>query len=386
MPDPHQVTAQADQSLPRISFFAGLVQGGAEKQAVETAKLLHAKGHDVTFYCYNLKKAFYHPEDIIRVVDLKDYRTIWPETLDKVFSIFRLARIIRRDQPDFLISYTTLLNVLNGLIGLLNRGNQKTHFIGSERNSVLRYSNSALWKWICWVFYHGLDGLYANNTPAVEQLRRIVGFDAARSFLLPNLLDTEAFKRDEAATPFNPQCFTILIPARVCDQKNQTILVPVATELRDKGYKVQFILAGNPEAAYAAALQQKITDQQLADYFVWLGQHQQMRALYNRCDLTYLPSKYEGFSNSIIEAMACETLVMGSAIPAFTDVLQDGQTGFITDLNNPTLIAAKIQAIIGLSDAEKNKIRQQARAAVLAYGREGYYRNLTRILAEVFQR
>lgn len=111
-----------------------------------------------------------------------------------------------------------------------------------------------------------------------------------------------------------------------------------------------------------------------------------MRALYNRCDLTYLPSKYEGFSNSIIEAMACETLVMGSAIPAFTDVLQDGQTGFITDLNNPTLIAAKIQAIIGLSDAEKNTIRQQARAAVLAYGREGYYRNLTRILAEVFQR
>ena len=39
-------------SLPSVSFFAGLVQGGAEKQAVETAKLLHVKGHEVVFYCY----------------------------------------------------------------------------------------------------------------------------------------------------------------------------------------------------------------------------------------------------------------------------------------------------------------------------------------------
>ena len=386
MPESSNTMPQVSENLPRISFFAGLVQGGAEKQAVETAKLLHAKGHDVTFYCYNLKKAFYHPEDIIRVVDLKDYRTIWPETLDKVFCIFRLARIIRRDQPDFLISYTTLLNVLNGLIGLLNRGNKKTHFIGSERNSVLRYSNSALWKWICYVFYHGLDGLYANNTPAVEQLRRIVGFDAARSFLLPNLLDTEAFQRDPDAVPFNPACFTILIPARVCDQKNQTILVPVAGRIRDSGFKVQFILAGNPEAAYAAALQLAITDQHLDDYFVWLGQHQQMRALYNRCDLTYLPSKYEGFSNSIIEAMACETLVMGSAIPAFAAVIRDDDNGFIADLSDPVRIAEKIQAIIQLPAERKTEIRQQARASVLSYGREGYYRNILAILNEVGNR
>ncbi len=109
---------QSKLSLPSISFFAGLVQGGAEMQAVESAKLLHEKGHDVVFYCYNLKAAFYHPENEIRVVDLKRDQTKWPESLDKIFSIFRLARHIRREQPDYLISFTTLLNILNGFVGL----------------------------------------------------------------------------------------------------------------------------------------------------------------------------------------------------------------------------------------------------------------------------
>jgi acetyl esterase/lipase len=77
--------------LPSVSFFAGLVQGGAEKQAVETAKLLHRKGHRVVFYNYNLQKAFYHPEQDIIVVDIKNYQSPFPEAVDKVLSIFRLA-------------------------------------------------------------------------------------------------------------------------------------------------------------------------------------------------------------------------------------------------------------------------------------------------------
>ncbi|MDD2458688.1 MAG: hypothetical protein PHQ83_09315, partial [Eubacteriales bacterium] len=104
-----------------VSFFSGLVQGGAEKQAVETARLLHQKGHAVVFYTYDMTKAFYHPEQEIKVVDLKNHASPFPEPVDKVLSVFRLAWIIRREQPDFLVSYSTLLNVLNGLISLINR-------------------------------------------------------------------------------------------------------------------------------------------------------------------------------------------------------------------------------------------------------------------------
>jgi len=369
--------------LPSVSFFAGLVQGGAEKQAVETAKLLHRKGHRVVFYNYNLQKAFYHPEQDIVVVDIKNYQSPFPEGVDKVLSIFRLARIIRRAQPDYLVSYSTLLNVLNGLIGLINVTNRKTRHIGSERNSVLRYTQGHLWRVLCRVFYHGLAALYTNNTPAVEQLQTIIGLEPERTFLIPNLLDTGFFQRQTDLHPADRSFFSILVPARVCEQKNQTILIPVAALLKNRGYAIQFILAGNPEPAYAAQLKQQIAAEHLEDCFAWIGQQENIRELYSTCDLVLLPSKFEGFSNSFIEAMACEAIVMGSDIPSFTDVIKDGINGFIIDISQPEAIADKIQAVIRLDQQNQQSVRQQARSTVLCYGPEGYYQRFMQMLEQV---
>lgn len=369
--------------LPSVSFFAGLVQGGAEKQAVETAKLLHRKGHRVVFYNYNLQKAFYHPEQDIIVVDIKNYQSPFPEAVDKVLSIFRLARIIRRAQPDYLVSYSTLLNVLNGLIGLINVTNRKTRHIGSERNSVLRYTQGHLWRVLCRVFYHGLAALYTNNTPAVEQLQTIIGLEPERTFLIPNILDTGFFQRQTDLHPADRSVFSILVPARVCEQKNQAILIPVATLLKKRGHAIQFILAGSPEPAYAAHLKQQIAAEHLEDCFAWIGQQENIRQLYSTCDLVLLPSKFEGFSNSFIEAMACEAIVMGSDIPSFTDVIKDGVNGFIIDISQPEAIAVKIQAVIRLDPPSEQNVRQQARAAVLGYGPEGYYQRFMQMLEQV---
>lgn len=369
-------------NLPSVSFFAGLVQGGAEKQAVETAKLLHAKGHQVVFYCYNLRKAFYHPEDIIKVVDLKDYHFPLPEIFDKVLSIFRLARIIRREQPDYLITYTTLLNVLNGLIGLLNQGNPRTVFIGSERNSVLRYSNSCLWTILCKLFYHGLAGLFTNNRPALDQLQTIIGLPQTRTQYLANLLDTDYFCKDPAITQDDSGFFTILVPARICDQKNQKILVPVAQLLKQRNRLVQFILAGQPESGYADEFRQNTIQGGVEESFLWLGQQTDIRLLYNRCRLTYLPSKYEGFSNSVMEALACEALVLGSDIPAFTEVIRHTSNGFITSVDDPTAIAVAIEQIMDLDMRQIESVQRHARETALCYGREQYYLKIQKMLKQ----
>lgn len=368
---------------PSVSFFSGLVQGGAEKQAVETARLLHMNGHDVVFYTYDLTKAFYHPEQEIEVVDLKNHTSPLPERVDKVLSVFRLARIIRREQPDFLVSYSTLLNVLNGLISLINRTNRHTRHIGSERNSVLRYTNSRLWRVICTIFYRGLAALYANNVPAVDQLQTLIGLSPERTHLIPNLLDTEYFQCQPEQNRAANSVYTILIPARICDQKNQSILVPVAEHLKSMGCQVQFILSGSPEPVYATGLKQQISAKQLDDYFVWTGQLEDIRHWYWTCDLVLLPSKFEGLSNSLIEAMASQAIIMGSRIPSFTTVIQDGINGYLIDTDQPAAISSKIEQIMHLDPQTRNKLRQNARATVLEYGPEGYYQRFMHLLDQV---
>jgi glycosyltransferase involved in cell wall biosynthesis len=370
-------------SLPSVSFFCNLVQGGAEKQAVESAKIMHEKGHPVVFYCYNLKKAFYLPEKTMTVYDLKNYQANGPEVLDKIMSIARLGRLVRERQPDFLISYTTLLNALNGLIGLSLGQKSRTRHIGSERNSVLRYTKGWLWRWICRFLYRGLDGVFANNSAAVSQLRSIIHFRQDRSYMLPNILDTDHFSRNADVEPYDPQRFSILIPARVCDQKNQKILVPVAKRLKDAGLHAVFVLAGNPEQPYAKEMLAMIDQENLSDSFDWLGQQEDVKQLYLSCDLTYLPSRFEGFSNSISEAMACESLVMGSDISSFTDLIQDGLNGIIVPLDDVDLIAARIIEIASWPEHRRSAIQKAARASILDYGREGYYHRFATMLRQV---
>ncbi|MDD2457654.1 MAG: glycosyltransferase, partial [Eubacteriales bacterium] len=328
-------------------------------------------------------KAFYHPEQEIKVVDLKNHASPFPEPVDKVLSVFRLAWIIRREQPDFLVSYSTLLNVLNGLISLVNGTHHHTRHIGSERNSVLRYTKSRLWRIICRIFYHGLAALYANNAPAVNQLQTLIGLAPERTCLIPNLLDTDYYQRQPEQSPAANHPFTILIPARVCDQKNQAILIPVASSLKKSGCPVQFILAGSPEPAYASVLKQQISAQQLDEFFVWKGQQADIRHWYLTCNLVLLPSKFEGLSNSFIEAMACGAIVMGSRISSFTTVIEDGINGYIMDIDQPEAIASKIQKAMQLDLHTSNELRQKARATVLEYGPEGYYRRFLQMLDQV---
>jgi len=368
---------------PSVSFFAGLVQGGAEKQAVETARLLHLNGHRVVFYTYDLSKAFYHPEQEIAVVDLKNHTSPFPETLDKVLSVFRLARIIRREQPDFLVSYSTLLNVLNGLISLINVTNRHTRHIGSERNSVLRYTKSRLWRTICQTFYHGLAALFANNASAIEQLQTLLGLVPERTHLIPNLLDTDYFQCQPKTRPDDRASYTVLVPARICEQKNQAVLVPVARSLQHSGLSVTFILAGQPDPVYATQLKQQIAADHLEDCFAFVGQQENIRRLYCNSDLVLLPSKFEGLSNSLLEAMACEALVLVSRIPSFTAVVEDGVNGLIIDPEQPDTIVQKIQAIRQLNTPTRLKLRQHARTSVLEYGPEGYYQRFIQMLDQV---
>ncbi len=255
--------------------------------------------------------------------------------------------------------------------------------IGSERNSVLRYTHSRIWQLICRIFYHGLDGLFANNTPALSQLRTIIKYRRDRVFLLLNILDTAYFKREEELVAYRPGRFTILVPARICDQKNQQILVPVAGLLQKMQVPVLFILAGKAEAEYSRVMEDQIRQDGLQSSFEWLGQTNEIKSLYNRCDLTFMPSKFEGFSNSVIEAMACESIVLGSAIPSFTDVIRDGENGFITEIAEPQQIAEKIKAIASLPAVQRSAIGRAARQTVLGCGREGYYENLMHILRQV---
>lgn len=67
-----------------------------------------------------------------------------------------------------------------------------------------------------------------------------------------------------------------------------------------------------------------------------------MPEFYNNIKLLVLPSHSEGLPNVILEAMACGTPVLATAVGGIPDIIEDEETGFIMENNSPKIIAENI--------------------------------------------
>ena len=90
--------------------------------------------------------------------------------------------------------------------------------------------------------------------------------------------------------------------------------------------------------------------------------HDELPKHMNDLKLLVLPSYTEGLPNIILEAMACGTPVLATAVGAIPDVIKDGDTGFIMEDNSPECIARNI--IRALNNLNLEGITKNARILV----------------------
>ncbi|QRM87778.1 glycosyltransferase [Lacinutrix sp. WUR7] len=72
----------------------------------------------------------------------------------------------------------------------------------------------------------------------------------------------------------------------------------------------------------------------------------------------------EGFCNAVLEAQSLGLLCVVSNAEGLAENVLNGKTGWVVPKRNPVLLANRIEAILKLSEAEKQKIRENAIARV----------------------
>jgi glycosyltransferase involved in cell wall biosynthesis len=94
-------------------------------------------------------------------------------------------------------------------------------------------------------------------------------------------------------------------------------------------------------------------------HFTGMIPHDNIPQILNRMKFLVVPSYTEVVATTALEAMACGTICLATAVGATKDVIIDGQTGFLLDDNKPATITEKLLEV--WNQPELGKIQLNAR-------------------------
>lgn len=134
--------------------------------------------------------------------------------------------------------------------------------------------------------------------------------------------------------------FVIGNVARLDPVKNHEVILRALARLRGLGVRPYFLLVG--EGWHRAALEYAIKQLDLKADVQLLGYSQRIPELLNCMDLYIQSSFYEGFSNTILEAMACGLPVVTTDVGGTTDLFSADQEGMFFSPDDDETLATLI--------------------------------------------
>ena len=322
-----------------VVVINSLTSGGAER-VVSTLTREWAKGHQVLTALFDASCPAYDYGGEVADLGTPSLRSPVNKLHNVLLRSARLARILRRERPDRIVSFMESANfptiVAAAVTGLLDR------LCVSVRCNPATIPG--LHRLLIPVVYRLAERVVAPSTGVRNALQRM-GLPARKLSVIPNPLS----KRTDASTSPRgdaPQRYVLGV-GRLEPEKGFDRLLKAFSKIDRPG--IQLVILGDGiERAELLAISQElgITSQLhlpgvVADVDAW----------YRRADCFVLTSHYEGSPNVVVEAMAngCPVVSFDCAYgPA--EIVEDGGSGILVPQDN----------IDGLSDAIQKVVSDRA--------------------------
>lgn len=138
--------------------------------------------------------------------------------------------------------------------------------------------------------------------------------------------------------------FRVLLPSRLLIDKGVIDFFEVAEMLNKENLNIEFLLAGSFDLGNPSSIDESaLLDMVNKGYISWLGQVDNMVALYQSVDLVVLPSYREGLPNSLTEGAACGLPLVSTLVPGCVDVVVDGENGILVPAKDVSKLADAIR-------------------------------------------
>jgi glycogen synthase len=181
------------------------------------------------------------------------------------------------------------------------------------------------------------DAVIAVSSDTKADLERLFQIAPERLHVIYNGIDLEEYQRTDATAALErygvgrTQPYVLFV-GRITRQKGIIHLVH-AIEHLDPGFQI-VLCAGVPDTREIAQEMETAIAQAQAKRagVIWISEmvnKPSVRELYSHARVFCCPSIYEPFGIINLEAMACETAVVASAVGGIKEVVADGETGLL---------------------------------------------------------
>jgi glycosyltransferase involved in cell wall biosynthesis len=330
----------------RLAFFLPTLHGGGAQRAIlNLAEGLQRWGFDVTLIVGIARGELASAvPSAVPMVDLHRERLRW--------AVISLARYLRRERPDYLVSTITHANVAAILA---------TRLAGSRTRNVVRLSSRLSAKaqgtaprdYITYAFaralYRRADLLMASSWNAAVDAARIAGIDVTTVEVVPSPLvpdDVAARAREPVDHPFFAagQPPVVLGVGRLAFDKDFSTLVRAFALVRRARPARLLILGEGPQRQH---LPRVADDCGVADDVALGGFVDNPFKYMAACGVYVLTCRDESMPGTLVQALACGAPVVANDCPSGPrELLQDGKHGALVPMGDEVALAQAILAAL----------------------------------------
>ncbi|MBY0493470.1 MAG: glycosyltransferase [Cyanobacteria bacterium] len=356
----------------RICFvLPSLNGGGAERAAVQILNGLDAERWDRSLFLFAREGPYL--DEVDASIPIHD-----AGTSSRSGRWRALRRHVAAERPDLVMAFLSYFTVLSavraGNVGTRVAFNQQTPmsaFLTDADYHWRRTWHKAVFSSVTRIGYAAADLIIATSKGVADDLTRAFAVDPAQIRVLANPVDLDRVRKaitepvDESALPAGDGPL-IVAAGRLAEAKNYPLLIDAVATVRER-MPVRLAILG--EGEIEPVIRQHIERRGLSNAVSLLGFHANPWKFIARADVFALTSRYEGFGNVLIEAMACGVPVVATASPGTRDIITNGVDGLLADAHTPAAVADALIRVLGDS-AYLRQLRAGARVSAEKFGLE----------------
>ena len=324
-----------------LHVLDSLAPGGLENGVVNVAQRLNGQGFDIHSACLRFRGDFAErmpePDKVVVMGKTGGF---------SLKAVLALRKHILKTQAEVIHSHnlgTLIYAALATLGGLTHPIVHGEH--GQVQKQDLTPKRLAQRRW----FFKLCHSVHVVSSSVRDNLQEL-GLDPQKKIVVtPNGVDSERFSpapdralaKQDLGLPSD--AIVVGIVGRLVALKRHEMLFAAFEKLAPQWPSLRLLVVGDG-GADRERLIEAMKGHRYADRILWAGHQNDLPKYYRAMDLLAAPSEIEGLSNAVLEAMACAVPVLAHSACGNAEVIEDGLTGFLSDIQDADMLAGCIEA------------------------------------------